>query len=111
MGIAIVFVVIAIVMCLWSAISPAHAWEKTTAWRYQDPEAHRPSDTQFTVTRVVCIIVIPILIAMIPLLLSLSDANREEAERDSYRDCLLENQDSDGLLSAEDWCENLSPAN
>ncbi|HLS62430.1 MAG TPA: hypothetical protein VK060_03535 [Ruania sp.] len=109
MGFFYVILVVAGGLCLWGAISPMGMWRGTMAWRYADPEPHRPSESQNTLTRVVCVIALIVIIVAFPMVSSLSAQYERQQEEDAYENCLDERDDADGLLSAEDWCENLSP--
>lgn len=104
-----IMLVLAAGLCLWGAISPMGMWRGTVAWRYADPDVHRPSDTQNLATRVSCVIALVCIVIAFPLLSSLSTQSARQQEEDAYEDCLAENDDDEGLLSPEDWCENLSP--
>lgn len=104
-----IMLVITAALCLWGAISPMSMWRGTVAWRYADPEAHRPSESQNVATRVVSVIALICIVIAFPLLSNLSSASQEQQEEEAYRECLQENDDDEGLLSPEDWCESLSP--
>ena len=109
MGVAIFFLVLAAVFALWGLISPEGMWNATQSWRFKDPEANRPSEAQHAMTRVgsgICLVAVAI---MIPTLVQLDKSNQRQQEEDSYRACLAENRDTDGLVSAEDRCDNLNP--
>lgn len=104
-----ILLVIAAGMCLWGIISPMGMWRTTAAWRYADPEAHRPSNSQNVATRVGSVVALICIVIAFPLLSSLSSASEEQQEEEAYEECLQENDDDEGLLSPEDWCEDLSP--
>lgn len=104
-----IMLVIAAGLSLWGAISPMGMWRGTVAWRYADPAAHRPSYSQNVATRVSSVIALICIVIAFPLLSSLSTQSERQQERDAYEDCLERNDDGEGLLSPEDWCESLSP--
>lgn len=109
MEVALIFLIPAAGFAIWGLISPAGMWEVTQSWRYKNTEANRPSEAQHAMTRVgsgVCLVAVVI---MIPLIFQVGEQNQREQEEENYQDCLVENRDSDGLLSAEDWCEDLAP--
>ena len=96
-------------LCLWGAISPMGMWRGTVAWRYADPEAHRPSYSQNVATRIGSVIALICIVIAFPLLSSLSTQNQQRQQEEAYEDCLDENDDRESLLTPEEWCENLSP--
>ena len=96
-------------LCLWGVISPMGMWRGTVAWRYADPEAHRPSDSQNVATRVASVIALICIVIAFPLLSSLSTQNQQRQQEEAYEDCLDENDDRESLLTPEEWCESLSP--
>ncbi|WP_147916978.1 hypothetical protein [Ruania zhangjianzhongii] len=104
-----IMLVITAALCLWGAISPMGMWRGTVAWRYADPEAHRPSSSQNVATRVGCVVALICIAIAFPLLSSLTSQVDEQQEEEAYEECLDENDDDEGLLSPEDWCEDLSP--
>lgn len=107
--IIIPFLLFAAVIGLWAAISPEGIWNTTASWRYKDPEANRPSDAQFALSRAGGMFAVIMAIVMIPLVVVTSEGIEEDRKEESYRDCLVENRGDEGLLSPEDWCENLNP--
>ncbi|HIZ36899.1 MAG TPA: hypothetical protein H9815_14095 [Candidatus Ruania gallistercoris] len=104
-----IMLVVAAGLCLWGAISPMGMWRGTVAWRYADPEAHRPSDSQNTATRVASVIALICIIIAFPLLNALNEQGQQQRQEDAYEDCLDEQDDRESLLTPEEWCENLSP--
>lgn len=48
-------------------------------------------------------------VVMIPLVATTNEGIEEDQKEEDYRECLVENQGDEGLLSPEDWCENLNP--
>ncbi|MGH3713479.1 MAG: DUF6199 family natural product biosynthesis protein [Micromonosporaceae bacterium] len=110
MGFAYCGLVVAGLFLLWMAISPRSMWETLSAWQYKNPEANEPSDLSFEMQRVAAVIGLVVMVVMgfvIANAAEQSERNRQERE---YADCLDENDDTDGLLTAEDWCENMSPS-
>ncbi len=109
MEVAIVLLILAAVFAVWGLISPVGMWNATQSWRFKNPEANRPSEAQHTMTRVgsgICLVSVAILI---PSLIQMNKQTQRQQEEDRYRDCLAERRGSDGLLSPEQWCENLAP--
>ncbi|MGH3646219.1 MAG: DUF6199 family natural product biosynthesis protein [Micromonosporaceae bacterium] len=110
MGLVYCALVLAGLLFLWMVISPRSMWETLSAWQYKNPEANEPSEASFAMQRVagafglIMMVVIGLVIAGQA---EQSERNRQERQ---YADCLEENDDDEGLLSAEDWCENLSPS-
>lgn len=109
MTVVYLLLVLAAGMGLWGLISPMSLWRGTVAWRYADPEAHRPSESQNIATRIACLIALICIGIAFPLISSLSTQGEEQQEEESYQDCLDEHDDDEGLLTPEDWCEDLSP--
>ncbi|MGH3730142.1 MAG: hypothetical protein ACRDTU_15540 [Micromonosporaceae bacterium] len=91
-------------------ISPQSAWRTLRAWQYKNPEANEPSEAAYATERVVSGFALVVLILLGIFLASNTDDWERDRQEQQYQDCLEENDDDEGLLSPEDWCENLSPS-
>ena len=109
MTVVYLLLVVAAALCLWGVISPMGMWRGTVAWRYEDPEAHRPSESQNVATRVASVIGLICIIIAFPLLNALTEQTQQQRQEDAYENCLDENDDRESLLTPEEWCESLSP--
>ncbi|GAA4912352.1 DUF6199 family natural product biosynthesis protein [Stackebrandtia albiflava] len=105
-----VILFVAALIPLWIAISPKGMWRTTAAWQYRNPEANEPSEAGYAVQRVSAAIGALIMVGFGVFLLSIEDDVAAERERETYEECLAQNDDDEGLLTPEQWCEDLSPA-
>lgn len=97
---------------LWTVISPRSVWQTMASWSYRNPEANEPSDAGYAMQRVGAVIGLIVIIVVLAVLPGMADDVEESRQRDRYEECLDDERakDDGGLLSPEDWCENLSPS-
>lgn len=79
MEIAYVIGAVAILICLWGAISPRSQWEVLQSWQFRDREANEPSDIAFLLQRIGCIIMIVLLVIVGVSLANLTNENPDAA--------------------------------
>lgn len=96
----------------WMAISPQGFWRTTSAWSFRNPEANEPSDAGYMMQRVSAIFGLAMLLAVVIFVPQLTRESEESNQQQRYEECLSRERatdDGEGLLTPEDWCENLSP--
>ena len=107
----VLFVIFACGLLLWGAISPRSMWKTLQSWQFKNPEANEPSEAAFAFSRVASIVGIVVLVCLGVYMTTTVLPNMERNnQRESYEECLDRNDDDEGLLSPEDWCENQSPS-
>ncbi|HIV57599.1 MAG TPA: hypothetical protein H9902_06540 [Candidatus Stackebrandtia faecavium] len=98
-------------LLLWGAISPRSMWQTLQSWQFKNPEANEPSEAAFAFSRVASIVGLVIVICGgVYMTTTVLPEIEEGNQRESYEECLQRNDDDEGLLSAEDWCEDQSPS-
>lgn len=106
---------------VWTLISPQSVWRRTAAWQYRKPEVNEPSDAAYTMHRVLSFAGLVVVVVLAVILLSASNQlegqqeqreqeQQREQQEEEYEDCLIRHNDDDNsIISAEEWCDGLSP--
>lgn len=105
----VLIVILCTPLLIWGIAAPRSMWEVLHSWQYKNPEKNEPSEASFALTRVTSVFALVFLVAMIPVLNGILNDTEEQREREQYEDCLDEHDDDEGLLSPEDWCDDLDP--
>lgn len=110
MGFVYCSLVLVGLLMLWMVISPRSMWETLSAWQYKNPEANEPSEASFAMQRVAGVFGLVVMLVLGLFLAGTAEESERNRQEQRYADCLEDNDDDDGLLTAEDWCVNLSPS-
>jgi hypothetical protein len=114
-GFSVIYVLLGIgaVFGLWGLIAPRSAWRALVAWQYRNPEAHEPSEAAYTVSRVSSFFALVMMVITASLISSAADSiDTEPDPQAEYEECLERERaqdDGQGGLTPEDWCDHLLP--